>query len=202
MKLRYSPTSPYVRKVTVAAIEIGLDDRIERIATNVWDPASDIIRDNPLGKVPTLITDDGLVLVESAIIAEYLDSLPHTGPKLFPPDGPARWQALHLRGLADGICDAGVARLIEMRRPEQERSVAWLERQHGKLQRGLDALEREAASFGNTCTIGEISVGCMLGFLDFRFPREDWRSRRSALNTWFLEFATRRSMLATAPKEP
>ena len=90
MKLRFSPTSPYVRKVTVMAHEAGLDHRFELVATNVWDTASDIGADNPLGKVPALILDDGTVLFDSPVICEYLDGL-HDGEKLFPPPGPQRW---------------------------------------------------------------------------------------------------------------
>src|SRR3990167_1033017 len=111
MKLRYSPTSPYVRKVSVTLIETGLDKNIERVATSVWDPKTDIGKDNPLGKIPTLITDDGAVLYDSPVICEYLDGL-HKGPKLFPASGEARWRALRLQALGDGMTDAGILRLL------------------------------------------------------------------------------------------
>jgi glutathione S-transferase len=202
MKLRYSPTSPYVRKVTVTAIEVGIDHRIERIPTNVHDPASDIGIDNPLGKVPALITDEGAVLYDSPVICEYLDGLA-TGRHVFPAPGPARWLALRQQALADGILDAGVLRFLELRRPEPERSAAWIERQVTKMIRGLDALEAEAASFPVAeATIGHVTVGCLIGWLDFRVAEMDWRAGRRTLAQWYEGFAQRPSMLATVPREP
>ena len=116
MKLRYSPTSPYVRKVTVTAQETGVQPRIERVPTVTTDPASGLAKDNPLGKVPTLILDDGERLYDSPVICEYLDGL-HGGAKIVPPAGPERWVALRRQALADGILDAAVLRLMETRRP-------------------------------------------------------------------------------------
>jgi glutathione S-transferase len=203
MQLRYSPTSPYTRKVTVTAIETGLDGRIERIATNVWDPATDIARDNPLGKVPALILEDGTVLFDSPVICEYLDSL-HDGPKVIPPAGPERWTALRRQAQADGVVDAAVLRLLESRRPESQRSSTWDARQAGVVARGLNAFETEAATGGlaGPLTIGHIALGCCLGWLDLRFPHEDWRAARPALTAWFEAFAARPSMQATPPADP
>ena len=110
MKLRYSPTSPYVRKVTVTLIETGLEDRVERIPTSVWDPETDIATVNPLGKIPALITDDGEVLFDSPVICEYLDGL-HDGDRLFPASGAPRWRALRLLALGDEL--QGLKALIE-----------------------------------------------------------------------------------------
>lgn len=201
MKLRYSPTSPYARKVTVTAIETGLDQRIERIPTDIWQPAADFLADNPLGKLPTLITDDGLPLFDSRVICEYLDSL-HDGHKLFPTDVPARWRTLRLMALADGILDAGVLRRFETVRPDKEQSPAWIERQKGKVLRGLDMLEREVPRFNPQITIGQITVGCCLGWLDFRYgTQEDWRIGRPLLADWYSMFMTRASMVATVPTE-
>jgi glutathione S-transferase len=201
MKLRYTPTSPYVRKVTVTAHELGLDGRIERIPTDVWDPATDLGRENPLGKVPALTTDDGLVLYDSPVICEYLDSL-HDGPRLHPATAPERWIALRRAALGDGILDAGVARLLEGRRDEALRSAAWIDRQAGKVAAGLDALEAEAEDLAGALTIGPIAIAAALGFLDFRFSAEDWRPKRPALARWYETFAARPSMRATVPQEP
>ena len=200
MKLRYSPTSPFVRKVTVTALETGLHDRIERIPTETREPGADFFSDNPLGKVPTLITDDGLPLFDSRVICEYLDSL-HDGHKLFPAAVPARWRTLRLMALADGILDAAVLRRMEMMRPEKEQSPAWTERQKGKVVRGLDMLEREVPRFHRQITIGQITVGCCLGWLDFRYGAEDWRIGRALLADWYSMFMTRASMAATVPEE-
>ena len=201
MKLRYSPSSPYVRKVLVVAIETGLNDSIERLPTDIQAPSPGFLADNPLGKVPALTTDDGTALFDSRVICEYLDSL-HGGPKLFPLEGPARWRMLRVMALADGILDAGILRRAETLRPERERSAAWMERQKNKVTRGLDALAREVTHFGGTVTIGHIAAGCCLGWLEFRFGKEeDWRIGRAILADWYSMFMTRPSMVATAPKD-
>lgn len=201
MKLRYSPTSPYVRKVTVTAHECGLHGRIERLPTDIREPQADFLSDNPLGKVPALITDDGLQLFDSRVICEYLDSL-HDRHKLFPATVPARWRTLRLMALADGILDAAVLRRWETMRPERERSASWTARQKSKETRGLDMLEREVPRFHPQVTIGQISVGCCLGWLDFRWgTAEDWRIGRSLLADWYSMFMIRPSMTATVPHE-
>jgi glutathione S-transferase len=201
MKLRYSPTSPYVRKVTVVAHETGLMDRLEIVPTNVWANDTDIGRDNPLGKVPALTTDGGEVLYDSPVICEYLDSL-HDGAKLYPPSGGARWTALRRQALADGMLDAGILRRLELLRKEPERSSAWIERQRTAVGRALDALEEEASALGAGVTIGHVAIGCALGWFDFRFPADNWRQRRPALAAWYAAFAARPSMQKTVPKDP
>ncbi len=201
MKLRYSPTSPYVRKVTVVAHETGLIDRIELVPTNVWANDTDIGRDNPLGKVPALTTDGGEVLFDSPVICEYLDSL-HDGAKLYPPSGGARWTALRRQALADGVLDAGILRRLESMRREPERSSAWIERQRTAVERALDSLEEEASSLGQAITIGHVAIGCALGWFDLRFPADNWRHRRPALAAWSAAFAERPSMKKTVPKDP
>ena len=201
MTLRYSPTSPFVRKVTVLTHETGLHGRIERVATFPWDAKTDLPKDNPLGKIPALLTPDG-ALYDSPVICEYLDSL-HAGAKLFPPAGPARWTALRRQALADGMLDAGVQHLLESRKPAAQQLNSWTERQHGVVRRGFDALEREAASFGGTVDIGTITIGCAIGWLEFRnILGQDWRAGRPALARWYEGFAKRPSMLQTVPKDP
>ncbi len=201
MKLRHSTTSPYVRKVTVTALELGLDDRIERIPTNTMDPSSEHAADNPLGKVPALITDEGERLYDSPVICEYLDSL-HDGVPLFPPAGAARWRALRLQALADGILDAAILKMLEVRRrPEALRWEGWIKLQGGKIARALDQLEREVEALAGPLTIAQIAAGCALGYLDFRFPDEDWRAARPALAAWYQGFAQRPSMQQTEPRE-
>lgn len=201
LKLRWSPTSPFVRKVSVLAIETGLDVDIERMPTNSWDPATDIGRDNPLGKIPALITEDAGVLFDSPVVCEYLDSL-HEGAKLFPPDGRERWTALRRQAQADGILDAAVLRFVERRRQDSERSQAWDLRQASAISRALNAFEAETRDLGEAITIGHIALGCALGYLDFRFASEDWRAARPALAAWNDGFAARPSMRATVPMDP
>jgi glutathione S-transferase len=203
MKLRYASTSPYVRKVTVLAMETGLDAKIERLATaNAPDkPNPELGRENPLNKVPCLLTDDGLVLFDSPVICEYLDAQ-HGGRKWFP-GGTARWHALRQMALADGILDAALLRRYEGLRPENERSTGWDKAQKLKIDQGLDALEQEAATFpdpaGEQLSIGHISIGCALGYLDFRFASEAWRNSRPTLAKWYEGLAKRPSMAKTVP---
>lgn len=199
MKLRWSPTSPYVRKVVMVAIERGLEDSIEKQKTDAWSPETDLPTDNPLGKVPALILDDGSALYDSPVIAEYLDSL-NGGPRLFPAAGPARWTALRLQALSDGICDAAILRRLEGARPDGEKSPGWMERQRKAVVRALDVLESEAAQLGQEpFTIGTLSVLVALGYLDFRFPQDAWREGRPALAAWFETASDRDSFRLTAP---
>ena len=202
MKLRYSPTSPYVRKVVVAALETGLDARIERIPTHVAPNQrnDDYQRENPLVKVPALTTDDGAVLYDSRVICEYLDTL-HQGTKLFPGSGEARWTALRRQALADGLCDAAILNRYEnFLRPEEKRWPDWIDGQMRKVRGALDALEAEAPKLGKAVDIGLIAIGCALGYMDFRYESEQWRAKRPKLAAWYETFAKRTSMQETAPK--
>ncbi|MBY6266003.1 glutathione S-transferase [Azospirillum sp. 412522] len=198
MKLRWSPTSPYVRKVMVVLIERGLEDRVERVATDPWSVDTDLPQDNPLGKVPALTLEDGTTLFDSPVIVEYLDSLGDRAP-LFPPTGPARWTALRQEAIADGICDAAILRRLESMRPDGETSANWMERQRKAVARSLDLLEAETASLEGDLTIGSLSVLVALGYLDFRFGHEDWRQGRPALTAWFAKASDRDSLRRTAP---
>lgn len=200
MKLRGSPSSPFVRKVAAAAIECGLDGRIENVPVDVWAADTDQGEINPLGKVPALITDDGEVLFDSPVVCEYLDSL-HDGDKLFPAAGPARWQTLKQQALADGILDAAVSRLLEGRRPEAQRSADWMERQRRVVERALDSFETDAAALDGPPTIGRLTAAVALGYLDFRFAGDDWRAARPKLAAWYKDFAERPSMQATVPQD-
>lgn len=197
MKLRYSATSPYVRKVTMTIIECGLEDKVERVVTNAWDAATDLPADNPLGKVPALTTDDGTALFDSRVICEYLDSL-HDGAKLFPAAGPARWAALRLQALGDGLNDASVARRLEEMRPDGERSQKWIDRQTTAMARTLDVLEGEVDGFAEGVDIGALALMSALGYLDLRFTEDDWRAGRPKLAAWFDAAAKRPSYQATA----
>ena len=199
MKIRYSAASPYVRKVMAVAYEAGVAERLERVPTSVWAPDTDIAKQNPLGKVPTLVTDAGEVLYDSPVICEYLDSL-NPGARLFPPAGPARWKALQLQALADGVLDASILRRLESNRPAGEQSKGWIERQAMVMSRGMTALDADAANWGEAVTIGTLAAGCACGYLDFRYAAEDWRRGRSKLAAWYERFAKRPSMQATVPK--
>ena len=203
MKLRYSPTSPFVRKVMVVAIETGLESRLERLSTTVAPvtPNDDLAHQNPLMKLPTLITDDGQPLFDSRVICEYLDSL-HGRPKVFPPSGMARWVALRQQALGDGILDAAVLNRYEtVTRPKELRWTEWSAGQLRKIRNALAALDGKVGegALGGPLNIGQITVGCALGYLDFRYPDEGWRARHAGLAKWYAAFAERKSMQATVP---
>ena len=200
MKLRYSTTSPYVRKVTVLALETGLDSRIVRVPTVTADPASDLSKDNPLGKIPALVTDEGEAIYDSPVICEYLDTL-HDGVKFFPAHGPERWLALRQQALADGILDAAIARLTETRRPEELRSADWIAKQKRVIGRGLDALAADGAGLEGPLTIGRLTAAIALGYLDFRFGADNWRDGRAGLAAWYAKIAARPSMVASVPRD-
>jgi glutathione S-transferase len=195
MKLRYSTTSPFVRKVHVLAIEAGLIDKIELVKTVTTDP--DLARHNPLNKVPALELDDGSALYDSRVICEYLDAL--AGGKFFPPSGQARWTALRRQALADGMVDAAILRLTEGRRQENLRSADWDKKQKLKVTQGLDALE--ADHLGPQLDIGTLMVAILLDYLDFRFKAEDWRAGHPKLAAWHKVFAERASLKKTLPHD-
>ena len=201
MKLRYSPTSPYVRKVTVCALELGLE--IERVDTDPWDPASDIGADNPLGRVPALITDAGECLYDSVVICEYLDSL-STAHALFPTDA-SRWHVLRQHAMLNGVLDAGVNAIIERaKRPAEFKWEGWVEFQFEAVRRALAVFASEVAGFGNQpLNIAHITAGTALGYLDFRYADDiHWRKDHPAIADWYATFSQRDSIQATVPKMP
>jgi len=201
MKLFFSPSSPYVRKCMVVAHEVGLVDRIERLASaaNPINRDRTIVAVNPLGKVPTLITDEGVALYDSRVICEYLNAL--GGGSLVPASGAARWQVLTEQSLGDGILDAALlARYEGAMRPEPLRWADWLDGQLLKINTALDQLEtRWMPHLGGPLDIGVVATACALGYLDFRFADMGWRASRPALASWYAAFAERPSMRATAP---
>ena len=202
MKLFYSPASPYVRKVMVCAIERGLDGRIEKVPAmaNPVNQNADIKAHNPSGKVPTMVTDDGTALFDSRVICEYLDALGRA-KRLFPTKGAARWSAITLQALADGLLDAALlARYEATVRPEDRRWPDWSAGQMRKIEDSLDLLERGwIRHLKGDLDIGVVATGCALGYLDFRFGAHDWRATRPKLAAWFEKFGKRKSMKATMP---
>ena len=194
MKIAYSPNSPYVRKAMACAILRGLT--IEQ-----WTiPSSDsqVMAINPLAKVPTLVTDDGVSLFDSPVICEYLDSV-GSAPKLFPPAGPARWNALRQQALGDGILDACQPRRREIALPQDDGRKEYIATQRGKVDRSIVALEAEAGKLGALTTIGEVTIACALGYLDFRYANEPWRPAAPKLTAWYAKVAALPAIAQTAP---
>ena len=199
MRLWHNPASPFARKVRIVARETLLLPRIQEISVAVSpvNPNADLAAHNPLVKIPALQTDDGKVLYDSSVICEYLDSL-HSGAHVIPSDA-ARWDALRLQSLCDGILDAAVLCRYETAvRPEQYRWNDWVKGQFTKIRNGLDALASEAPTWGERFGIGQIGVACVLGYLDFRFGDENWR-QRAQLAAWYERVKQRASVVATVP---
>ena len=197
MKLYFSSTSPYVRKCMVTAHELGVAERITLLPANAHPVNRDatLIQSNPLGKVPTLVTDDGLALYDSRVICEWLDST--YGGTLFPRDGAARWQALVLQSLADGMLDAALlARYEDVVRPEPQRWADWRDGQIDKVRTSLQALEQAPQQLQGRVDIGTLSLACALGYLDLRYDAWGWRGRFPAVAEWAEGFMQRPSMLA------
>jgi glutathione S-transferase len=197
LKLHYSPTSPYVRKVIACAIARGLDERIQRIETNPHESPPALLRDNPLSKVPCLVTEDGLALFDSPVICEYLDSVGDVMPLFPPPHGAARWRALRFQAMGDGIMDAAVTRRMEQGRPREAARDAVVMRQEAAVARTLDLLEADTPA--NHLDIGTITIACALGYLDLRFGEAKWREQRPKLAHWYEAMAARPELARTAP---
>src|SRR5262249_21534924 len=199
MKLHWSPRSPFVRKVMIAAHELGLADRIDCVRTVVATarPHVPLMEENPLSKIPTLALDDGTVLYDSRVICEYLDGL-HPGRRLIPQDFTERMTALRRQALGDGFLD-----FLLLLRNERERthpSDMHLAAFAAKKQAVLRALGREAGELAASAFgIGHIAIGCALCYLDFRFGNKDWRTDHPGLARWHADFCARPSVRATEP---
>jgi len=201
MKLFHSPTSPYVRKVMVTAIEKGLDSQIEKLPTSASPikREGDLPKKNPLGKVPCLITDDGRALFDSPVICAYLDTL--KSPPLIPTDAKGRFDCMTLEALADGFLDAGILlRYEHALRPEAKRWQDWVDGQMAKIMGSIDALETTyAAQLTGPLTVGQIAVACALGWFDFRYGHVDWRKDHPKVAAFAKATAERPSMKSTVP---
>ena len=201
MKLYTNKASPFARKVRVLVRETGLAGRVAEAETVVSPIAANetLARDNPLVKIPALVTDSGETLFDSRVICEYLDTL-HTGRKFFPASGPQRFTALRRQSLTDGILDAAVLCRYETAvRPEALRWKDWIEGQKRKIFGGLAVLEAETATWGDEFAIGQVGAACVLGYLDFRFADWDWRGGHPQLKGWFERVSARPSVSATRP---
>jgi len=188
MRLRYSKPSPFARKVRVAASLLGLALELEPADT--LNPEDTLRRQNPLGKIPILLADDGEQWFDSRVILAYLDDVAGGG-RILPADPKARLHAQRLEALADGLMDAGILRLYEGRfRSEEKHEPKWLDHQRGKMERTLEALEAHPPVLGPALTVGDIALACALGFLDFRFDGA-WRRTSPNLTAWLDGFIAR-----------
>jgi glutathione S-transferase len=200
MKLFHAPASPFVRKVMVLLHEAKATDLVTLVPVSgsPLDPGTLPVDRNPLGKIPALERPDGPTLYDSRVITRYLDDLLHAG--LYPA-APHLWDTLVIEATGDGIAEAAVLMRYEMHvRPEASRSPAWADAQWAKIARALAALEeRWMSHLSGPVDIGQIAVGCALGYLDLRHAERDWRAMHPAMAAWFAQFSARASMNATAP---
>ena len=199
LTLRSSPSSPFVRKVRIAASVLGLEPEIALEPADTMNASDPVRRQNPLGKIPALVLEDGTVLFDSRVILDYLDYRAGGG-RIVPSDAGARFAALRLQALADGLMDASVLLVYEGRfRPAERHEPKWLDHRSGKIARGLAALEATPPALSTTPDVGQIALACALGYRDFRFEGT-WRREHPRLVAWLDRFAARvPAFAATAP---
>ncbi len=201
MKLHWSPRSPFVRKVMIVAHELGLADRLDRVRTvaATTKPNDALMVDNPLSKLPTLVLADGTPIYDSPVICEYFDSL-HDGRKLFPASLPERFTALRWQALGDGMLDFLLLWRNELSRPVGHQSAEHLASYAVRRNATLGSLEGDVGKLKDApYSIGQITLGCALSYIDFRFPADHWRETHPNLAAWHAVIAARPSFRATEP---
>ena len=200
MKLIIATPSPYARKARVVLLEKKIP--FETVIENPWIPETGIGNINPLGKVPALILDNGEVVHDSSVIAEYVDTFTQS-PRLFPADPLQRVAVKQIEAIADGVCDAVVLILLERYRRPELQSATWMSRQRKKVDAGIEELSQrlgEKEFFTATgLSLAEISTACTLGYLDLRFPEFDWREGHGNLQRLFEKMSARPSFAQTIP---
>ncbi len=200
LKLIASPTSPYVRKVRIALAEKKIE--CQMVAASPWEPGNPVHAFSPLGKVPVLVLDDGTQLFDSRVIVEYIDTVSPVS-RLIPEPNRQRIEVKRWEALADGICDAMVAIVLEAKRPAKQQNKDWTERQRQKVAAGVAELARELAENawcnGESYSLADIATGCALGYLDFRNPELDWRRDHPNLARLAEKLAKRPSFQETLP---
>ena len=201
MLLHWSPRSPFVRKVMIAAHECGLTGRIETVRTVVAasQPNIELMKENPQSRLPTLRLADGTVIYDSPVICEYFDTLAGGG-KLFPQAAPERLVALRRQSLGDGMLDTLLMWRGEGTRPPAQQSIKHMQAWRLKTKVSVDALEEEAdALAGSEFSVGHIALGVALGYVDFRFPELKWREGHPKIAAWHAAFEARPSARANTP---
>jgi glutathione S-transferase len=187
--LRSAGPSPFARKIRIAASLLGIADQMTYEGADSMNEGDSIRQQNPLGKIPVLITEDGVAIYDSRVILEFLD-LEAGGGKIIPTEKTARIEAQTLQALGDGMMDAGILIVYEGRyRPDQEPYGPWLDYQRGKIERGIDALAANPPAL-DQINVGHIAIACALGHYDFR-NQVDWRARQPKLVDWLDAFAAK-----------
>jgi glutathione S-transferase len=201
MKLTFSPASPFARKVRIAAIELGLIDKIEFVPTTVapGTPNDEYSRVTPVKKLPVLILDNGEVILDSYVIVEYLDELAGGG-KLIPASGPARWKVKSDHSLLQGMLDSMLlCRYENMVRPEGSRWKAWSDDHWNRAWMGMARFEARDDVLSGPLSIAQIALVCVLGYADFRFADCGWRKACPKLDTFHRKMLERPSVKVSLP---
>ena len=199
MKLYYANASPYARKVRILIAEKELIEHVEQQLCNPFDDSPELIKANPLGKIPVLITDNGTAFYDSRVICEYLDNLSEN-TNLIPTSGELHWLVRRWEALADGIMDASYNIVMERKRSPDEQSPQAMERWQTGIMRAIDQANHDVNRLPSSISLAQISLGAALGYLDFRLPDIDWKSNGEKLAAWYNEFSERASMKNTRPK--
>ena len=203
MQMYFAPSSPFVRKVTVLLHELGRTDEVELISVygTPLDPGNMPVDRNPLGKLPTLVADDGRTIFDSRVICRYLDELFDGG---FYPMSPDLWDVLIIEATADGILESALQMVYEKRlRAEEQQSPDLIEGYWAKVERAFALVDEKWIGYLNgPVDMAHIAIGAALGYLDFRHPDRDWRSGNPKLAEWYKTFSARESMRATEPRNP
>src|SRR5258705_5742263 len=201
LTLRNSPASPFVRKVRIAAAVLGCDREITIEAADTMSPTDTVRQQNPLGKIPALVLEDGTVLFDSRVILDYLDHRAGGG-RIVPTDPTARFAALRLQALADGLMDASILLVYEGRwRPAEKHEQKWVDHQAGKVTRALAALEAAPPTLDAPPDVGRIALACALGYRDFRF-HGSWRKDHPRLVAWLDNFSAKVPAFAATTPPP
>lgn len=198
MKCYFTGNSPYARKVRVAAYETGLGDEVEWMTLTREERSEVVPEFNPLGKVPVAVLDSGQILYDSPVICAYVDSL-NNGPKLIPEEGDERWAVLTLEALGDGLGEAVIAVSQEVQKPDDKRTDAVVARQMGKATGAMALLDKQVGDFNDPPLMGEISVACALGYMEYRDVIPGWREDFPALAAWYVEILKRQSFILSRP---
>jgi len=201
MKLIGSLTSPYVRKVRVVLAEKKIE--YDFVLDSPWTPESNVPNINPLGKIPVLVLDDETVLFDSRVISEYLDNVAPNN-KLMPAPNRERTEVKRWEALADGICDAAALLFLERKRPAKQQSADWIARQESKMIRGLEYMSEQLGDsvwcIGTHFSLADITSGCALGYLAFRFPEIDWSEKHPNLARLYAKLMQRPAFADTVPQ--
>ncbi|MCF6262450.1 MAG: glutathione S-transferase N-terminal domain-containing protein [Xanthomonadales bacterium] len=203
IKLFYSPTSPYARKVLVVIKELKLDSEVEMVSVNPLLDNPELIAHNPLAKVPTLVQDNGFVLYDSPLICEYLISIAEeknlNGLSVFAGEGKDYFSIQKQQALADGVMDATFSLVMERKRKPEQQSEFWKKRWLNSINRGLDEFFKPDHMQTGQLTIGTIAMCCALGYLKFRTPEIKWQENYPELYAWYQEMLQRQSFKETDP---